>query len=61
MDEQFLTELRPTGRPSSPYVGMLHYTEHVFTCNDVRGGGCAVTSSLPVTEVFRYRDGRWSY
>lgn len=61
VDEQFVTELRPTGRPSSPYVGVLYYTEHVFTCNDVRGAGCTVTSSLPVTEVFRYRDGRWSY
>ena len=61
VDEKFLTELRPTGRPSSPYVGVLRYTEHLFTCRDLQGGGCAVTSSLPVTEVFRYRGGRWSY
>ncbi len=31
VDEQFLTELRPTGRPSSPSVGVLHYTEQLFT------------------------------
>lgn len=61
VDEQFETELRETGRPTSPYVGVLYYTEHTFTCQDVMGGGCRVTSSLPVTEVFRYRDGRWSY
>lgn len=59
--EDFETELRPTGRPSSPYVGVLHYTEQTFTCRDVLGAECTATSSLPVTEVFRYRAGRWGY
>lgn len=61
VDDQFRTELRPTGHPSSPYVGLLHYTEHVYTCSDVKGSDCHVTSSQPQTEVFRYRDGAWGY
>jgi hypothetical protein len=61
VDPEFETELRPTGRPTSPYVGVLHYQEHTYTCSDVRGSRCAATSSLPLTEVFRYRDGRWGY
>lgn len=59
--ESFETELRPTGRPSAPYVGVLRYTEHTYTCADVEGSDCRVTSSLPVTEVFRFRGGRWGY
>jgi hypothetical protein len=61
VDPDYRTELRPTGRPVSPYVGVLHYTELTYTCSDVRGSRCAVTSSLPLAEVFRYRDGRWGY
>lgn len=61
VDDAFETELRPTGRPVSPWVGMLHYTEHTYTCEDVHASRCRVTSSLPVTEVFRYRDGEWTY
>ena len=61
VDDTFETELRPTGRPTSPYVGVLRYTEHTYTCNDVHASRCRVTSSLPMTEVFRYRGGRWTY
>lgn len=58
---EFETELRPTGRPRAPYVGVLRYTEHTFTCEDLLGSRCRISSSLPVTEVFRYRAGRWGY
>jgi hypothetical protein len=61
VDDSFETEIRPTGRPSAPYVGVLHYTEHTYTCADALGNDCRVTSSLPVTEIFRFRDGRWGY
>jgi hypothetical protein len=61
VDPAFRTELRPTGRSASPYVGVLHFTEHTYTCSDVYGSRCTVTSSLPLAEVFRYRDGRWTY
>ncbi len=59
--DDFETELRPTGRPAAPYVGVLHYTEQTFACDDVAASRCRMTSTLPVSEVFRYRGGRWSY
>lgn len=58
---EFETELRHTGHPDTPYVGVLHYTEHVVQCADLRGTACHVVATLPVTEVFRLRDGRWVY
>jgi hypothetical protein len=58
---EFRTELRPTGQAAAPFVGLLHYTEHVYSCPDLKGGPCRVAASLPVTEIFRYRDGRWVY
>jgi hypothetical protein len=57
----FKTELQPTGRPGSPYVGVLRYTENVVTCADLRATECHTVSTVPVTEVFRLRDGRWVY
>ena len=59
--EEFQTELRPTGEPSAPYVGLLHYTEHVYSCRDLEGDSCTVADTVPVTEVFRYKGGRWVY
>ena len=57
----FQTELLATGRPGSPYVGVLRYTENVFECSDLRATDCHAVSAVPVTEVFRLRDGRWVY
>jgi hypothetical protein len=59
--EEFRTELRPTGQATAPYVGLLHYTEHVYSCRDLEGGPCSIAASVPVTEVFRFRGGRWTY
>ncbi len=59
--ENFTVELRPTGHPSSPFVGILRYEEQVYSCNDVDASNCSVASSLPVTEIFRYQGGRWVY
>jgi hypothetical protein len=59
--EEYRTELRPTGQAAAPFVGLLHYTEHVYSCKDLEGGECTVASSAPVTELFRYRGGRWVY
>jgi hypothetical protein len=44
----FETELQATGRPGSPYVGVLRYTESIVNCADLRGTGCRVVSTLPV-------------
>jgi hypothetical protein len=59
--EEFRTELRPTGHAAAPFVGLLHYTENVYSCRDLEGGPCSLAATVPVTEVFRYRGGRWSY
>ena len=54
-------ELRPTGNPTSPYVGLLRYTENLYTCSGVAATDCKIVSSIPVTEIFRYQGGRWRY
>src|SRR5262245_6801726 len=59
--EEFRTELRPTGYAAAPYVGLLHYTEHVYSCRDLEGGSCTIADTVPVTEIFRYKGGRWVY
>ena len=60
-EEGFTVELRPTGHPAAPFVGILRYNEQVYSCNGVDASKCSVASSLPVTEIFRYQGGRWVY
>jgi hypothetical protein len=59
--DRYSIELRPTGQATAPYVGLLRYTEHVYSCHSVKAEVCSVASTVPVTEIFRYRKGRWSY
>jgi len=54
-------EVEATGDRGSPYVGILHYQEQVYTCRDETTSQCQVSRSTPVTEVFPYRDGSWKY
>ncbi len=54
-------EIRPTGRASASHSGILHFTEHVYSCSDLRAQRCRIASSTPVTEIFHFRDGRWGY
>ncbi len=58
--DDYKVELRPTGHPVSPFIGILRYTEQVYTCQEA-GSDCSVASSVPVTEIFRFQDGRWVY
>jgi hypothetical protein len=60
-DEGFTVELRPTGHPVAPFVGILRYNEQVYSCNAASASNCSVASSSPVTEIFRYQGGRWIY
>ena len=60
-DETIRTELKPTGNPESPYVGILRYVEHVYECNGPSDRNCRRVSATPVTEIFRFRNGRWIY
>jgi hypothetical protein len=59
--EDYSIELRPTGHASAPYVGLLRYTEHVYSCTNVEVKNCHIASTVPVTEIFRYQNNRWSY
>ena len=59
--DEYSVELRPTGHARAPYVGLLHYTEHVYNCETIEAESCRIASSVPVTEIFRYQNGRWSY
>ena len=57
--EQYTTELRPTGRAKAPWVGLLRYVDHTSVCH--QSADCSIETSTPVTEIFRYEDGRWVY
>jgi hypothetical protein len=59
--DDYTVELRPTGHPSAPYVGLLRYTELMYSCPSANATDCTVASKVPVTEIFRYENGRWSY
>jgi hypothetical protein len=59
--DDFSVELRPTGHASAPYVGILRYSEQIFSCQDISANDCSLSSEIPVTEIFRYQDGRWVY
>jgi hypothetical protein len=59
--DEFRTELQPTGQAATPYVGLLHYTEQVYSCRSLESQECTVAATVPVTEIFRLQGGRWSY
>ncbi len=55
------TRLRSTGYAKAPFVGVLEYAEELMVCDAGRNGKCRVAGRTPVTEIFRYQDGRWIY
>jgi hypothetical protein len=57
--EDFKIELKPTGSPSAPYVGLLRYQEH--QCAAGGGSDCKIVATTAVTEIFRFQGGRWVY
>jgi hypothetical protein len=57
--DDFKIELKPTGSPTAPYVGLLRYQEH--QCAAGSGARCQVVGTTAVTEIFRFQDGRWVY
>lgn len=57
-------EVRQTGSPRTPFIGVLRYTESVYESN----GGCRIgvidgpfspVRHRRVTEIFRYVQNRW--
>jgi hypothetical protein len=59
--EDYETEVKPTGSARAPYVGILRYHENVYTCLRDDAQRCTVTSTVPVSEIFSFRDGHWTY
>lgn len=57
----FETELKATGHPAAPYVGVLRYHENLYACSDRTATRCSVAARTPVTEIFRFQNGRWVY
>jgi hypothetical protein len=59
--DDFRVELRATGYPGAPFVGLIRYGEHLYTCSDAGATRCNVAHTTPVTEIFRFQNGRWVY
>jgi hypothetical protein len=59
--DDYTIELRLTGIPEAPYVGLLRYIELLYSCTNATASDCAIASSVPVTEIFRFQGGRWVY
>ena len=57
----FETELRATGVPTSPFVGILRYAELTYRCEGGKADRCRVATRTPVTEIFRLEGERWIY
>jgi hypothetical protein len=60
-DDGVRLQLKPTGSVAAPYVGLLQYQQKTFHCTDEAGKSCRVVSTTPVTEIFRFQNGRWVY
>lgn len=59
-------EIKETGEPSAPYVGFIKYPEKVMMKEGqsaAEASQCAetVSTQVPVTEIFRYSQGKWQY
>jgi hypothetical protein len=59
--DDYSVEMRPTGHPSAPFIGILRYTERMYSCRESASSRCSIASSSPVTEIFRYSSGSWRY
>ena len=57
----FDIEVKHTGYAVAPFVGILRYSEQLFTCTDASASRCRIVSTIPVTEIFRFQGGRWIY
>lgn len=58
---EYETQVKPTKSAQTPFVGILRYKEHTYTCLRDDSTRCTVTRSVPVSEIFSFRNGRWTY
>ena len=59
--QDFEASVEATGDARVPFVGVLQYTELVYSCEDTEAQECVEVASNPVTELYRLRDGTWGY
>jgi len=59
--DEYETQVKPTGSAQAPFVGILRYKENTYTCLRDDEARCTVTRSIPVSEIFSFRNGRWIY
>src|SRR5262249_28465720 len=54
--DEFRVETRPTGYAGAPFVGLIRYSEQIFSCADPGATRCGVKQTTPITEIFRFQD-----
>ena len=59
--DDYETQVKATGHATAPYVGILRYKENLYTCLRDDQARCTVTRSVPVSEIFSFKNGRWAY
>jgi len=59
--DEYETQVKPTGHATAPFVGILRYKENLYTCLRDDRTRCTVTRSVPVSEIFSFKNGRWTY
>jgi hypothetical protein len=59
--DEYETQVKATGHAAAPYVGILRYRENLYTCLRNDASRCTVTRSVPVSEIFSFKNGRWTY
>ena len=59
--DDWQTQVKETGHRTAPYVGILRYRENLYTCMRDDSSRCTITRSVPVSEIFSFRNGRWTY
>jgi hypothetical protein len=59
--DSFETHLRETGRAGTPYVGILTYVEHVYSCTGEKLSSCRLLDSAAIEELFPFTNGGWRY
>jgi hypothetical protein len=59
--DDYETQVKATGHAGAPFVGILRYKENLYTCLASDETRCTVTRSIPVSEIFSFKNGRWTY
>ena len=64
--DHYTCEVIPTGTAAAPYVGKLYYRAITYQCAattraQARQGPFQQTPAYPVTEIFLFQNGVWTY